>query len=312
MDFAVNVPIFGHDPTPVLATAVLAEKLGYDGVWMGDHIIQPVEVNSVYPYAKQEQRGLGPMPAYMDVFVGMTAIAMKTSKLRFGTSVLIVPYRNPIVAARLLATVDNFSNGRLDVGIGIGWCEEEFTALGVPFAHRGPRTDEYLRIYQQLWTQEPSAFKGRFYEFEEMSFLPKPTQAGGPPIWVGGNSEAAMRRAVRHGHGWQPINLNFDQLAESQTRLRELCVEYCRDVDDVKICLNRGTLLTEDEREPRSFDPERPYSPFIGGPQGLTEDLLRYQEMGVDQVNFHFVARDDAGRHEVMWRFIDRVRPAIG
>ena len=312
MDFAVNVPIFGQDPTPVLDTAVLAEELGYDGVWMGDHIIQPVEVKSVYPYAKQEQRGLGPMPAYMDVFVGMTAIAMKTSRIRIGTSVLIVPYRNPIVTARLLATTDNFSNGRIDVGIGIGWCAEEFAALGVPFANRGPRTDEYLTIYKQLWTQEPSSFKGRFYEFEEMSFLPKPTQAGGPPIWVGGNTEAAMRRAVKHGYGWQPINLSFEQLAESQTRLRELCAEHGRDYDDLKICLNRGTLLLDEEREPRPFDPERPYAPFIGGPKGLAEELRRYRDMGIDQVNFHFVARDHEGRHDLMRRFMDQVRPGVG
>ena len=311
MEFAVNLPIFGEDPDPVIETAVLAEDLGFDAVWMGDHIVQPIEVNSIYPYSGQNQRGIGDMPAYLDVFVGMTAVAMKTTRIRIGTSVLIVPYRNPLHTAKLLASVDVFSRGRLDVGVGIGWQAEEFEALGVPFAERGPRTDEYLRIYRKVWTEEPVSHEGRFYRFAPLSFLPKPVQKPGPPIWIGGNSEAALRRAVALGDCWQPINLSFEQMAAAQTRLRELCAERGRPFEDLRVALNRGVLLTDEDRQPRPPDPERPYAPFIGSPRQFIEEGRRYRDMGIVQIHCHFVARDVEGRHAVMRRFAEQVRPRV-
>lgn len=311
VDFGVNLPIFGDDPAPVIETAVLAEELGYANVWMGDHIVQPIVQESVYPYSRQDQRGIGEMPSYMDVFVGMTAVAMKTSRIRVGTSVLIVPYRNPIHTARLLATVDTFSGGRLDVGCGVGWSAEEFAALGVPFANRGGRTNEYLDIYRKLWTEDPVSYSGKFYQFEQVSFKPKPVQAGGPPIWIGGNSDAAMKRAVTHGAGWQPINLSLEQMTAAKARLNELCVEHGRAPESLRIILNRGVLLYEEERPARPADPERPYAAFVGGPQAMIEEAKQYADLGVEQIHCHFVARDQAAKHAVMARFMDTVAPHV-
>jgi probable F420-dependent oxidoreductase len=311
MEFGVNLPIFGEDPDPVIETAVLAENLGFETVWMGDHIVQPIEVKSVYPYSSHSQRGIGETPAYMDVFVGMTAVAMRTSRIRIGTSVLIVPYRNPLHTAKLLATVDVFSKGRLDVGIGIGWQAEEFEALGVPFRDRGPRSDEYLRIYRKLWTEEPVSYEGRFFRFDELSFRPKPIQPLGPPIWVGGNSDAALKRVAALGDYWQPVNLNFDQLASAQERLREICAVNGRQYESIRLGLNRGVLLTAEDRDLRPFDPERPFAPFIGSPRQFVHECRRYADMGVVHIHCHFVARDQEGRHSMMRRFAEEVKPRV-
>jgi probable F420-dependent oxidoreductase len=183
------------------------ESLGFSSVMIADHVVFPVTINSKYPYTVT-----GAFPGQGDALEQLTLmafIAAKTRTLRLVSSVMIVPHRNPVVTAKMLATIDVLSRGRVTVGVGVGWLREEFQALGAPdFDRRGSVSDEYIRIMKTLWTECPASFAGEFYRFEAVRCLPAPVQKPHPPIWVGGHSKAALRRVARLGDGWHPVGAN--------------------------------------------------------------------------------------------------------
>ncbi|MBV9826077.1 MAG: TIGR03619 family F420-dependent LLM class oxidoreductase [Alphaproteobacteria bacterium] len=188
---------FEASPEAIVATAKKAEELGYDAIFVNDHIIvdsSPRAANWTNCY---------------DPFVALATIAAHTNRIRLGVSVLIVPYRNPIATAKGLATIDRMSAGRLIAGVGVGWNEAEFAALGVPYRERGVRTDEYLRVWQACWSPGLASFDGKFATFAEMHVNPKPVQQH-PPFWVGGLSDAALRRAAAIADVWQPTPTRGD------------------------------------------------------------------------------------------------------
>jgi len=178
-----------------------AEQAGLARVWFGDHIVYPVEIKSIYP-GTGGALGFNGATAQLDVTVAMTVLALATQHVGIGTSVVVVAQRNPIEFAKQMASLDVVSGGRLSLGIGVGWCEEEFEALGRPFARRGARTDEYLDVMRTLWTEPQPSFDGEFVKFAPVHCNPKPVQAGGPEIWIGGYGEAAFNRVARHGVGF--------------------------------------------------------------------------------------------------------------
>jgi probable F420-dependent oxidoreductase len=186
--------------------AAEAEALGFAGIWVSDHVLFPVTGG---PDDTTHQ--LDPVPF-------MSWLAARTSTLRLGTSVLVLPYRDPIVAAKALATVDWLAGGRLVLGVGAGWLREEFDALGVPFSERGARTDEAIRVLRSLWAGERS-FEGRWTRFDGMVSEP----GARIPILVGGNSKAAIERAARLGDGWFPLPVPPDAAAAEIDRYREAC-----------------------------------------------------------------------------------------
>ena len=194
--------------------AVALEDLGYASYWAADHVVLMDHFTSRYPYAHDGAFPFQPDQAFLEPLHVMGAAAAATTRLRVGTGVDILPLRNPVVRAKDIATLDVLSHGRVDYGIGIGWLREEFEALGMPFERRGPRCDEMLAVMKALWTMDRPAFSGEFYRFPEVTFWPKPSQEPHPPILVGGNSRAAMRRAARLGDGWYALGLDGDQLAE--------------------------------------------------------------------------------------------------
>jgi probable F420-dependent oxidoreductase len=164
---------------------------------------------------------MAPRDRILDPLVALTFLAAHTERVRLGTGIIIVPQRNPVVLAKELASLDVLSRGRLIFGIGVGYLEPEFRAIGAPFEQRGAVTDEYVEAMQALWTQERPAFKGRFAAFDKVQAHPQPVQRGGPPIVVGGRSAAAFRRAVTRGHGWYGFGLDVEGAEKALTGLRE-------------------------------------------------------------------------------------------
>src|ERR671924_427283 len=209
MRYGFYLPTRGHTATPDALEALVArgEALGFSSVMIADHIVFPTKVDSKYPYTTD-----GRFPGQGDALEQlalMAFVAAKTSRLRLVSSVMILPYRNPVFTAKALATIDVLSRGRVTVGVGVGWLREEFEALDAPaFTRRGAVSNEYIQILKTLWTQDPATFSGEFYHFQALHCLPHPVQKPHPPIWIGGHSRAALRRAARYGDGWHPVGAN--------------------------------------------------------------------------------------------------------
>ena len=195
--------------------------MGYDYATISDHVVIPRDIEAKYPYS---DTGEFPSRSRGDRHEQLTAVAFvagKTSRLRLVTSVTVVPHRPAVLQAKMLATIDVLSNGRLTFGIGAGWMKEEFQALGVPpFPERGAVTDEYLDAFRELWTKDDPRFEGRYVKFADILFEPKPVQKPYPPIWVGGESGPALRRTARIGDAWYPIGTNPQHRLNSMKRLR--------------------------------------------------------------------------------------------
>ena len=200
MRYGFYLPTRGRTATPNDLEILVrrGEALGFASVMIADHIVFPSVVTSKYPYTVN-----GVFPGQGDALEQlalMAFIAGKTERLRLVTSVMILPYRNPVATAKTLATIDVLSRGRVTVGVGVGWLREEFEALAAAdFDRRGAVSDEYIRIFKALWTQSPASFAGEFYRFDSVRCLPHPVQTPHPPIWIGGHSKAALRRVARLG-----------------------------------------------------------------------------------------------------------------
>src|SRR3984893_2081848 len=265
---------FETSPEAIVAAAEKPEEVGVDAIFITAHTI----VHSS-PRA-------APGTNVYDPFVAMSFIAAHTTRIGVGVSVLIMPYRNPVATAKSLATIDRMSGGRLIAGVGVGWSEAEFAALGVLFHERGARTNEYLRLWQACWAPDKVSFAGRFFSFSDMHVSPKPVQEPHPPIWIGGASDAALRRAARFAALWQPTPLPLADLVERQTALRKACETIGREP-----ILTRMSFRVEFSTITGNAPPpgkERPAG--HGTPAEVAADLLRYREVAdIDafQINFH-------------------------
>jgi len=210
MHFGVSLPGRGPLATPEILTklAEKADALRYTSLFVTDHVVIPTANNSTYPYSPSGRFATDWTNGYLEPIALMGVLAGLTSRIKLGTSVLVVPYRNPVVTAKMLATLDVMSGGRLILGAGVGWMREECEAVQAPsFEERGRVTDEYLRLMRVMWTKEPAEFTGKYYRLPSVSALPKPRQAGGIPIWVGGHTDAALRRTGELADAWHPIGM---------------------------------------------------------------------------------------------------------
>lgn len=240
MRFGVTLPQFGplaavpEVAARIARTAVLADRLGYDVLWTAEHFILPYAMRSRYPYAPQF-----PFPLtapFLDVVSTLSWVAALTTRIRLSSSVMVLPYRHPVVFAKELATLDVLSGGRTMIGVAPGWCAEEFEMLGVPAGERGARMDEYLDAVRALWTDDPVVFRGRFVRIEDAAFFPKPLQRPHPPIWIGGGTERTFARIARAGAGWiAPPYRSLDELAAAIARLRQSLEAHGRDPAEVGV-----------------------------------------------------------------------------
>jgi len=227
------------DPDVAAEFARTAEELGYESLWAGEHVVLP---DPRVPPSPME-----PQDPMVDPIVGLSHVAAVTSRVKLGTGIIILPQRNPVVLAKELASLDVVSKGRLIFGIGVGYLQPEFEAIGIPFDDRGPRTIEYLEAIQALWEMEKPAYHGRFANFEGVDAHPRPVQRP-VPIVMGGRSAAAYRRAIERGHGWYGFALDPAQTADCLAGLKAAADRYERPAELGKLEISVTPLPRQGER----------------------------------------------------------------
>ena len=258
----------------LLPVAESAERLGFDSVWVAHHVVLPYERDSKYPYQRSgTEIAMNPGMQWLDPIVTLSAVAAVTDRIGVGTSILVLPYRNPVTLAAELAALDVLSEGRLILGVGSGWMREEFEAIGIDPKERGARTDEHIQVLKTLWRDDPASFDGRFTNFENLVLATTPHREGGPPIWVGGNTEPGMRRALRHGDGWHAFELYPEDMPEINAELERIGAEEDRDPAELEISVVRGLIPPGQEEE--SFIPDRRL--LSGSADAIVEELAAYE-----------------------------------
>ena len=297
MKYGFTLPGRGHLATPERLGIIArkGEEFGFDTLLTGDHILVPKNISSVYPYTEGGEFPGSGSGESMEQITLLSYIAGQTSKIRLVTSVLIVPHRNPLIAAKSLATLDLLSEGRLVVGVGVGWMREEFQALGLPpFEERGAVTDEYIRAFKVLWTEDDPHFEGKYISFDDISFLPKPVQKPHPPIWVGGESRPALRRTAELADGWYPLGSNPtfpmgtpEQLKAGLERLAGYAERFGRDPSTIETIYRTHQF----ELLKQAAGPDR--LPFVGDADQIAGDIRQYQDMGVTSMIWDFLRQTD-------------------
>ncbi len=299
----------GAEPDALTDIAKLGDRLGFYCMVMPDHILQPNQVNSTYPYSltgdilAAGQSGDGEWPEQVTTLAYLAGV---TERIRLVTSVMIIPYRNPILTAKMLSTLDMLSKGRLILGAGVGWMEEEFELLNTePFAERGAVTNEYLRAFIELWTNDNPKFEGKYVNFSDITFLPKPVQKPYPPIWIGGQSKPAIRRAAQIGDCWHPVGaipaapLEPEELAENLVLLHQYAEKAGRDPATIQVSVKAPLYDAGDSSGPRRR--------FSGSPDEVRQDVQTYADVGVTHLIFDFRTADPHRTEDRMARFAEEV-----
>ncbi len=238
--FANTMQFAGRDGLVELATA--AEAAGFESLWTVEHTVYPDGYESQYPYDKSGRMAMRADTPLPDPLIWLTWVAARTERLRLATGILILPQRNPLVLAKEVATLDALSGGRVELGVGVGWLEEEFDALGIPFAERGARTDEYIGVLRALWDGDHAEYHGRFHDFAGVSCNPKPTN-GRVPIHIGGHTRRAAERAGRIGDGFFP---GTGDLGDSISMMRDAAADAGRDPNQIEVTAFEPGVLGSD------------------------------------------------------------------
>ncbi len=315
MDFGVATVTRGVLETRegYIAVASQAEKLGFGFISVNDHVVVPRDIASRYPYSDDGQWAARTAGACLDQLATLAFLAARTERLQLLTSVMVVPQRQPVLTAKMLATVDMLSGGRLIVGCGVGWLKEEFEALGAPpFAERGRATDEYIDAFKALWTQEAPAFRGAHVNFDNLMFAPKPLRKPHPPIWIGGESAVAIKRAVRAGQGWYPASNNPQHRLDTPERLRAGIGELQRAAEAAKrdpksIDVGYLVLWPVDWSAQKTAEGGRKL--FTGTSQDMAADAAALGQAGVRHICLTFQTASLTETLERMQRFAQEVMP---
>ena len=230
MDIDVWLPTASPFATPEVLAAVgrEADQRGVHTVWVGEHAVEFADHASSYPYSPDGKMPMPPDVGLLEPFTALAFLAAHTTDVRLGTAVCVLPQRNPVYVAKEVATLDWLSGGRVDFGVGVGWLREEFEALNVPWSRRGARTDEFLDVIDTLWSDASTGYAGEFFTLPACTMSPRPVQQPHPPVHVGGESDAALRRAARSGQGWHTFNRRPGDLAAPLARLDEFLAEAGR------------------------------------------------------------------------------------
>jgi probable F420-dependent oxidoreductase len=280
-----NVASF-EDREAALALARVAEDAGVESLWAFEHVVVPAGYRSRYPYSASGRMPGDGMVAITDPLGWLSFLAAATERIGLGTGILILPEHNPVVLAKLTATIDRLSRGRLLLGVGVGWLREEFEALGVPWEGRTARTLEYIEVVRRLWTQEEATFHGRFVHLDRARCVPKPWRPTGVPIIVGGHSEAAARRAGALGDGFFP--------AAPPDRLRQLLPVMRRSADEAG-------------RDPTTIEVTAQ-----GGPNADLDLVRRLEDLGVSRVLVSLPTYDPANLARAFGELHERLLSRVG
>jgi probable F420-dependent oxidoreductase len=267
------------------------ETLGFDSLWVSDHVLIPWRITSRYPYSPTGEFPLLPATPFLEPLTTLALVAGATERIRLGTSVLVLPHRHPVLAAKVLATLDHLAPGRVILGAGVGWMREEIELFGVDHAQRGAWSDEALRIMRACWSEERPAFAGRFFRFEALGFAPKPAR-GTIPVWIGGHTAAALRRVASLGDGWHAAFPTAGELEAALPRLRAACAAAGRDFGGLTLSARVGLPGRKPADE-------------------LVSELRALRDLGVSHIVLESRGRDLGEMVATYQRVAEDVRPRL-
>lgn len=316
MEIGFGIPSRGSLATleNVIKMTKAGEEMGYEIVSVSDHVVVPRTIDSIYPYSETGEFTSGVSGEYWDQLTTLSYIAGITNKIRLLTSVLVLPHRSPVLTAKMLSTIDVLSEGRLIIGCGVGWMREEFEAIGAPpYEDRGAVGNEYLRVFKELWTNDDPSFEGKYCSFSDITFAPKPVQKPHPPLWIGGESPPALRRAAELGDAWYPICSNprfpvgtFVQLANYMEKVRENARRIDRNPSEIDFAYN---VNWNNEIESQVVNGERRL--LTGTPNQVSDDLKKLQDMGVRHLTLNLQGNTIDETLSRMDRFTNKVRSEV-
>ena len=310
MKLGVFLPVSGKAAVPeVLAEAAQqAENLGYSSVWAAERLVNPWEMNTAYPY-KEDQKWQGfvaPNVPFLEPLTALSFLAGVTKKAQLGISVAVLPYRHPLYTARVATSIDTLSNGRLILGVGVGWMVEEFKALGVaPFEKRGAMANEQLQIFDLLWKSDKPEFHGKYYDFPPLSVSPAPVQKPRFPIWTGGESEAAVKRAAKYADAWfsYHVKITAEELQRKYNIVKDVAKQIGRANPPILTCC-RPVDIT-DKPVPQNAED------LVGTPDQLIPALKKFKDIGVQHMALQFIVGRWPERKAKIERFAKEVLPAL-
>jgi probable F420-dependent oxidoreductase len=308
MKFGVFLPVSGRAASrkTLMEAAQQAEALGYDSVWAADRVVMPWTINTPYPYSKEASFIVPPDRPFFDTLTCLAFLAGCTEKIQLGMSVMVLPYRHPLCWAKIATTIDQLSTGRLIMGVGVGWMEEEFAAMNAPFKERGKVSDEQLTLLKQLWTEEHITFHGEYYHVDDIAFSPKPHQKPRIPIWVGGEGKPAQRRAGRFGDAWFPyfVRITPKELAARFDNVRAVAKNVGRNPNDVALACCLPIELT-----PSDVPQEEDY--LRGSVEQVATALRKFLAIGVTHMGLQFMIPHYPERQQQIERFAKEALPAL-
>jgi len=303
VQWGVQLPHFGRQASRdnLVGFAQRIDELGYHSGWTSDHIAWPRSIESQYPYTDDGHFPANNDMPWLDAIGTLLFVAGCTEHIELGITVLVLGYRPPVQTAKLLSTLDVVSNGRLILGVGVGWMREEFEALGMPYDHRGPRADEQLDIFSRLFNDDNPSYDGRFYKFEPIGFAPKPVRS--VPVWVGGATEPAYQRVATRGTGFHAAFEPIDALAAGWRRILEICKENGRNPDELTFSV-RWYLDRDAQMDPKKS--------LQGSAQQMIDAAKRLADIGVSHMLLDPVTRGGMeGRISTLEWFASEVMTAI-
>jgi probable F420-dependent oxidoreductase len=304
MDWGIHLPHLGREVgrKSLMTFAQESERAGAHSVWVSDHLCWPADINSKYPYTDDGSFGPTPDMGWLEAIGTLTFVAGCTETVRLGTSVLILPYRPPVLCAKQLATLDVLSGGRLLLGVGVGWMAEEAAVLGMPWAQRGKRSDEYLALLHTLFTEHQPTFDGEFYQLPAVGFEPKPIQQP-LPTWVGGNTPAAFRRVARFGNVYHAAFEPLATVTSAWSQIHQACAAIGRNPAELSLSLRiyldpAGAMPAEKS--------------IAGSREQMVDTINALKEAGVSHVMLDPVARGGVeGRQDAFLEFMSQVAPHV-
>ncbi len=306
MNIGISIPRI-PDPAGLKRFAQRAEILGFESVLLGDHVVLPTGGTNQYPYTADGSFSSASDAPFLETMTLLGFLAACTDTVKIGSTVVILPYRNPVVQAKMFAFLDVLSGGRIICGVGVGWLEKEFEVLGVPYAERGQMSDEFIEIFKVLGEDDLPEYHGKHYQFDKIHFYPKPVQKPHIPIWVGGHTKAVLRRTAKYGDCWHTTRQTPEFVAENLPYLRQRIERAQRDVKSVSISLKRSLHFTDiGITESSSI---RSGGALIAGTQEVIDDVYACCEIGIDQLTFDFRTNSLDDSIRVMEHLADKVLP---
>jgi probable F420-dependent oxidoreductase len=308
MKFGVFLPVSGRAASrkTLMEAARHAEALGYDSVWAADRLVMPWKIETTYPYSKEATFIVPPDRPFFDTLTCLAFLAGCTEKIQLGMSVMVLPYRHPLHWAKIAATIDQLSMGRLIMGVGVGWMKEEFAAMNAPFKERGKISDEQLLLLKQLWSDEHITFHGSYYHIDDIAFNPKPYQRPRVPIWVGGEGKHAQRRAGLYGDAWFPyfVRVTPQELAAGFDNVRAEAATAGRNPEEVQLACCLPVELTATDGPPLE-------NYLKGSVTQVVARLKEFIDVGVIHIGLQFMVPHYPERREQIERFAHEALPSL-